>query len=93
MATTADQMKRAALVREVSERLDREVALLADLQGPKIRVERFEHGCVDLQPGRVFTLDAEDTATPGDRERVWRELQGPAARREARRRPVAWTTA
>ncbi|MFC1605539.1 pyruvate kinase [Pseudomonadota bacterium] len=68
--TTADQMKRAALVREVSGRLGREVALLADLQGPKIRVERFEHGSVDLQPGQEFTLDAEDSSTPGDRERV-----------------------
>ena len=44
--SAADQLKRAALVREVSGRLDREVALLADLQGPKIRVERFEEGAV-----------------------------------------------
>ncbi len=42
--SAADQLKRAALVREVSERLDREVALLADLQGPKIRVERWLRG-------------------------------------------------
>ncbi|MGK2925064.1 MAG: pyruvate kinase, partial [Lysobacterales bacterium] len=36
-----EQLARAQLVREVSARLGREVALLADLQGPKIRVERF----------------------------------------------------
>jgi pyruvate kinase len=68
--SAADQLKRAALVREVSGRLDREVALLADLQGPKIRVERFEGGSAELLPGGMFTLDADDTETPGDRRRV-----------------------
>ncbi|HET6591604.1 MAG TPA: pyruvate kinase, partial [Xanthomonadales bacterium] len=68
--STSDQIRRARLVREVSARLDREVALLADLQGPKIRVERFENGSVELSPGDAFTLDAEDAVTPGNRERV-----------------------
>jgi pyruvate kinase len=67
---TADQLRRASLVREVSARLNREVALLADLQGPKIRVERFENGSVELTPGELFTLDAENPETPGNRERV-----------------------
>lgn len=65
-----DQRARASLVREVSESLGREVALLADLQGPKIRVERFESGSVTLSPGDEFTLDAEDVSSPGDRTRV-----------------------
>ena len=30
---------------------------MADLQGPKIRVERFENGWVDLAPGDPFILD------------------------------------
>jgi len=68
--STEDQLRRAALVREVSAKLDREVALLADLQGPKIRVERFEGGGVELAPGDAFTLDAGDPMTPGTRERV-----------------------
>jgi len=68
--STSDQIRRARLVREVSARLDREVALLADLQGPKIRVERFENGSVELSPGDAFTLDAEDAVTPGNQERV-----------------------
>jgi pyruvate kinase len=65
-----EQRARARLVREVSSRLGREVALLADLQGPKIRVERFEGGSVQLSKGDSFTLDADDSVTPGDRQRV-----------------------
>jgi pyruvate kinase len=62
--STEEQLRRAGLVREVSARLGREVALLADLQGPKIRVERFENGVVALSTGDAFTLDAEDSVTP-----------------------------
>jgi pyruvate kinase len=65
-----EQLKRARLVRQVSQQLDREVALLADLQGPKIRVERFASGKVELAAGDAFTLDAEDASTPGTKERV-----------------------
>jgi len=65
-----EQTARARMVREVSSGLDREVALLADLQGPKIRVERFKTGSVELSAGDEFTLDAEEVATPGDANRV-----------------------
>jgi pyruvate kinase len=65
-----EQRERACKVREVSAKLGLEVALLADLQGPKIRVERFASGGVELAPGDLFTLDAEDPRTPGDRSRV-----------------------
>ena len=58
------------MVREVSSGLGREVALLADLQGPKIRVERFKNGSVELSTGDKFTLDAKNAATPGDSNRV-----------------------
>ncbi len=65
-----EQAVRARMVREVSSRLGREVALLADLQGPKIRVEHFENGRVTLSSGDQFVLDAEDAVTPGDKNRV-----------------------
>ncbi len=65
-----EQSARARMVREVSSGLGREVALLADLQGPKIRVERFINGGVELTVGDKFTLDAEDPASLGDRNRV-----------------------
>ncbi len=71
-----DQLERARLVRKVSSRMDREVALLADLQGPKIRVERFTDGQVDLAAGDEFILDAEDDTTPGTKERVGVSYKG-----------------
>jgi len=74
--STDEQVRRAGLVREVSARLGREVALLADLQGPKIRVERFENGAVALSTGDAFTLDAEDSVTPGNRHRVGVSYRG-----------------
>ena len=65
-----EQVKRAQMVREISGSLGREVALLADLQGPKIRVERFEKGSVDLVEDQEFILDTGDAETPGNRKRV-----------------------
>lgn len=61
----ADHVERARLVREASARAGREVAIVADLQGPKIRVGRFAEGKVLLQPGDAFVLDAARTE-PGD---------------------------
>ena len=63
--TAQDHTKRAAMVREVSQRAGREVAIMADLQGPKIRVGKFAEGKVMLVPGAKFVLDASRTA-PGD---------------------------
>ena len=65
-----EQAVRAQMVREVSKGLGREVALMADLQGPKIRVERFENGSTELSNGDEFTLDTKDATTPGDQNRV-----------------------
>ena len=67
--TAADHEERARLVREASQRAGREVAIMADLQGPKIRVGKFADGKVQLQEGAPFVLDAERT-TPGDVEGV-----------------------
>jgi len=60
-----DHVQRAAMVREAAQRAGREVAIMADLQGPKIRVGRFAEGRVMLQPGQSFVLDAE-RSEPGD---------------------------
>lgn len=56
-----DHINRANLVREAAKRAGREVAIMADLQGPKIRVGRFQDGKVQLQPGARFVLDASRT--------------------------------
>ena len=56
--TAQDHIDRAVMVREAARRTGREVAIMADLQGPKIRVGKFEHGKVWLEPGAKFVLDA-----------------------------------
>lgn len=54
----ADHQARAQMVRDCARTLGREVAIMADLQGPKIRVGKFENGKVTLKPGATFILDA-----------------------------------
>jgi pyruvate kinase len=56
-----DHVARATLVRETAARVGKPVALMADLQGPKIRVGRFAGGKVMLEPGQPFVLDAQRT--------------------------------
>jgi pyruvate kinase len=60
-----DHVDRATLVREAAKRAGRVVAIMADLQGPKIRVGKFAEGKIMLQAGQPFVLDASRTA-PGD---------------------------
>ena len=56
-----DHIDRARLVREAAQRAGREVAIMADLQGPKIRVGKFAEGKVFLEHGQKFVLDAART--------------------------------
>lgn len=53
-----DHIDRARLVREAAARAGCEVAIMADLQGPKIRVGKFADGKVMLETGQKFVLDA-----------------------------------
>ena len=55
----SDHVERARVVREAAHQLGREVAIMADLQGPKIRVGKFATGKVELHAGQQFVLDAE----------------------------------
>jgi pyruvate kinase len=64
-----DHIGRANLVREIAQRVGKPVALMADLQGPKIRVGKFAGGKVMLQHGAAFVLDAGRTE-PGDDQAV-----------------------
>ncbi|MEO7149783.1 MAG: pyruvate kinase [Rhodanobacteraceae bacterium] len=66
----ADHIRRADAARTAAAKLGREVGVLADLQGPKIRIERFANGPVTLEPGQDFTLDCRADAPPGDATRV-----------------------
>ncbi len=60
-----DHIDRAVMVREAAHRVGKEVALMADLQGPKIRVGKFLEGKIMLANGMPFVLDADRTE-PGD---------------------------
>jgi len=67
--TAQDHIDRATLVREVAKRCGKEVAIMADLQGPKIRVGKFVGDKTILEPGQKFILDGATTEL-GTNERV-----------------------
>lgn len=56
-----DHIDRATMVREAAKRAGCEVAIMADLQGPKIRVGKFVDNKVQLVTGQKFVLDAART--------------------------------
>jgi pyruvate kinase len=74
--THEEQADRARLVREVAMALGKEVAILADLRGPKVRIEKFESGSVVLKSGDTFTLDASDQPAKGNQSRVGLTYKG-----------------
>lgn len=61
-----DHIDRAAKVREIANKVDRQVGVLVDLQGPKIRIARFREGVVELMEGAKFALDSEWDPNEGD---------------------------
>ncbi len=65
-----EQAERVALIRRLADEMDQQVALLGDLQGPKIRTRSFASGSVMLEPGQDFTLDADLAAEAGDQHQV-----------------------
>jgi pyruvate kinase len=67
--TAQDHIDRATLVRDVARAQGKEVAIMADLQGPKIRVGKFEGGKTMLVTGQSFVLDGGSTEL-GTNDRV-----------------------
>jgi pyruvate kinase len=65
--TAEDHLARADLVKKISAKTGRTVAIMCDLQGPKIRVGKFEGGKITLQTGQSFVLDA--TCDVGNQDR------------------------
>jgi pyruvate kinase len=63
-----DHLNRAELVRQAARELERTVGLMVDLQGPKIRIGKFEAGKIALNKGDRFILDAD--CEVGSQERV-----------------------
>ena len=64
----ADARARHAAIREVEAEVGRPIGILADLQGPKLRIGRFAQGSVEVRPGHQIMLDMDET--PGDETRV-----------------------
>ncbi|WP_299361486.1 pyruvate kinase [uncultured Paracoccus sp.] len=64
----ADHLSRLEIVRRIEAETGRPIAVLADLQGPKLRVGTFAEGSVDLVEGQTFRFDLDDV--PGTAERV-----------------------
>ena len=71
-----DHKMRADRVREIAAKLGRHVAILGDLQGPKIRVSTFKEGKVFLNIGDKFLLDANLGKGEGDKEKVGIDYKG-----------------
>lgn len=64
----AEHLETARRLRRAAERAGRNIGIVADLQGPKIRVGTFEHGSVELRPGDDFILTSHEGF--GDAQRV-----------------------
>lgn len=63
-----DHKMRYDHIRAVEKEFGRPVGILADLQGPKLRLGKFENGSVEVGPGHRITLDSNDA--PGNATRV-----------------------
>jgi pyruvate kinase len=63
-----DHVARAQMVRDAAAKCGREVAIMADLQGPKIRIGKFSEGKIEIAKGDKFILDAN--CEMGDQQRV-----------------------
>lgn len=63
-----DHGERYKAIRDMETELGRPVAVMADLQGPKLRIGRFADGKIEIVPGQKFRLDLDPT--PGTVDRV-----------------------
>jgi len=66
----ADHKRRVKMVRDAAEKLGWSVGILGDLQGPKIRIQRFVNDKININTGDSFILDAKLDRDLGTQERV-----------------------
>lgn len=66
----SEHQKRIQLVRQASVKVGKDVGVLGDLQGPKIRIEKFTNRKVTLKDGQRFTFDASLADDAGDATQV-----------------------
>lgn len=80
--TVDSHERRIQRVRCCAEKSGRQVGILVDLQGPKVRISRFRNGAVELQHGRRFVIDPRLPSSAGDAEQVGSDY--PALSRDVR---------
>ena len=68
--TAQDHIDRANMVREVGKKIGKRIGILADLQGPKIRIAKFKENKVWLKAGQDFSLDMSLPEDAGDNTQV-----------------------
>ncbi len=54
------------LIRELARELDQPVAILQDLQGPKIRIGEIPNGSLEIHPGDILNIDFTTSPTPSE---------------------------
>ena len=69
-ADSETHKKRAELVRKISQELHYHIGIVGDLQGPKIRIGKFENSKIDLKNGGKFTIDSNYSLEEGNEEIV-----------------------
>jgi pyruvate kinase len=55
-----DHEKVIKIIRKIAKELNKPIAILQDLQGPKIRISKFSEGFIELKRGDIFTLTTRD---------------------------------
>ncbi len=68
--TVDEHIRRADKVRELARKLDKTIAILGDLQGPKIRISTFKDKKIQLSVGDIFNLDTALGPGEGDEKVV-----------------------
>jgi pyruvate kinase len=66
--THADHARRLGYIRAIEAKHKHPIAIMADMQGPKLRVGKFTNGSIDIKAGHIIRLDLDPT--PGDETRV-----------------------
>lgn len=65
-----DHARRIQAVRKSAAKFNKEIAVVADLQGPKIRIAQFQKNKIMLAAGATFTLDVDLAKDAGDQQQV-----------------------
>lgn len=64
--TTKDHIKWLKSIAQVGKEVNKEIGILVDLQGPKLRIAKFQNNAIELAPGDKFILDSNLAANAGN---------------------------